>query len=73
MGHLRLVSSTDGELIKDFGRVHDHQITGIIVTEDQKFFYTSSDDGVLKQWNYQDNTLAKDYGEILNYIWSLCL
>ncbi len=71
--HLKLISSIEGEVIKDFGRVHDLQITGIVITVDQKFFFTSSSNGVLKQWNYENNTLVRDHGEINNSIWSLCL
>ena len=72
-GYLRLVSSTDGELIKDFGELYDDAITGIIITLDQKFFFTSSCDGALKQWNYEDNTLVKLHGEIPDLVASLCL
>jgi hypothetical protein len=61
----------NGDVIKDFGQVHD-RITGIIITLDQKFFFTSSRDGELKQWNLQDNTLVRDHGKITDdYI--LCL
>jgi hypothetical protein len=73
-GHLKLISLTDGEVIKDYGRVHGHEITVIMITEDQKFFFTSSVGGVLKQWNYEDNTFVKDHAKITsNYISSLCL
>jgi hypothetical protein len=34
-GHLKLISSIDGKLIKDFGKVHDEKITGIMITVDQ--------------------------------------
>jgi hypothetical protein len=33
-GHLKLISSRDGELIKDFGRVHEGDISGIMLTAD---------------------------------------
>jgi WD40 repeat protein len=72
-GDLQLRSSRDGKVIKDFGRAHWSWITGIIITLDQKFWFSSSSDGVLKQWNYKDNTLARDHGEITNPIYSLCL
>jgi tricorn protease-like protein len=41
-GHLKLISSRDGVLIKDFGRAHKKMITGIMTTTDQRFFLTSS-------------------------------
>ena len=73
-GHLKLISLIDGEVIKDFGRAHDGCITGIMIPVDQKLFFTSSENGVLKQWNYEDNTLVRDHGKITNnYIRSLCL
>jgi WD40 repeat protein len=71
-GHLKLISSTDGRVIKDFGHVHDNWISGIVTTADQKFFFTSSFWGVLKQWNHEDNTLVRDHGKIKNSIYSLC-
>ena len=55
-GQLNLILSRDGELIKDFGRSHVYGITVIMITIDQKFFFTSSDDGVFKQWNYKEKT-----------------
>ena len=72
-GRLKLISARDGELIKDFGRVHDYAITGIVITVDQKFWFTCSTNGELKQWNYGDNTLVRDHGNINDLICSLCL
>ena len=72
-GQLKLISSEEGQEIKDFGRAHNYPITGIVITMDQKFFFTSSSDGELKQWNYEDNSLFKDHGRITEYISSLCL
>jgi hypothetical protein len=72
-GHLTLISSIDGEVTKKFGRLHDGYISGMIVTLDQKFFFSASSAGELKQWNGQDLTLAKDHGEIMDPIYSLCL
>jgi WD40 repeat protein len=73
-GHLKLISLVDGHVIKHFSKIHDYWITGIMITVDQKFFFTSSENGVLKQWNYEDNTLVRDHGKITdNGIWSLCL
>ena len=51
-GALKLISSKDGKLIKDFGIVHEYRITAITITSDQKFWFTSSGYGGLKQWNY---------------------
>jgi hypothetical protein len=50
-GHLRLISSRDGEVIKCFGRVSGYYISGIMISADEKFFFVSSSVGVLKQWN----------------------
>ena len=33
-GHLKLISSRDRELIKDFGRVHESDIGGIMLKAD---------------------------------------
>ena len=70
-GHLKLISSRDGKVIKRFGQVHDYEISGIMITVDQKFFFTSSKYGALKQWNYEDTTLVRDHGKINNFICSL--
>jgi hypothetical protein len=73
-GHLKLISSIDGKLIKDFGKIHENAISGIVITLNQKFFFTCSCFGVLKQWDYQDNSLVRDYGKMTyDYILSLCL
>ena len=73
LGHLKLISSRDGTVIKDFGRAHNISIIGITITPDQKFCFTSCSYGTLKKWNHQDNTLVKDYGNIVDSIWSLHL
>jgi WD40 repeat protein len=73
IGRLKWISSIDGELIKDFRLAHEREITGIVITADQKFFFTSSYEGVLKQWNYEDNTLVRNHGEITNMISSMSL
>jgi WD40 repeat protein len=73
-GDLKVISLADGEVIKDFGQVHDDKITGIVITADQKFIFTSSVDGVLKQWDFEETTLVRDHGKIAGYyIFSLCL
>ena len=46
-------------MIKDFGKMHDKAITGIMISVDQKIFFISSFDEVLKQWNYEDSILVK--------------
>jgi hypothetical protein len=53
-------------LIKIIGKMHDKAITGMMITADQKFLFESSYDEVLKQRNYEDKTLVKDYGRISN-------
>jgi hypothetical protein len=71
---LKLISLSEGEVIKDFGQVHNAYISGIMITVDQKSFFTSSGDGGLKQWSYEDNTLVRDHGQIMSdNIYSLCL
>jgi WD40 repeat protein len=72
-GNLKLISLTDGTTIKDFGYLHDSSISGIVITADEKFFFTSGSDGTLKQWNYEDTTLFRDYGKITDCICCLCL
>jgi WD40 repeat protein len=71
--HLKLISSRNGHLIKDFGRAHSKPITGIVITVDQKFWFTSSEYGILKQWNCRDNTLVRKHGKKTDRIYSLCL
>ena len=69
---MKLMSLTDGTKIKDFGQIHNEKITGIVITADEKFFFTSSEKGKLKQWNYGGTTLVKSYGKITGGIFSLC-
>jgi WD40 repeat protein len=72
--NLKLISLTDGTIIKDFGNVHNYgEINGIVMTADEKFFFTSSRNGRLKQWNYGDTTLVVDYRQITGKIHCLCL
>jgi hypothetical protein len=72
--NLYLISLIDGEVLKKFRNVHGYDlVTGIVITADQKFFFTSSYEGILKQWNYGDNTLVRDHGRIASRICSLCL
>jgi hypothetical protein len=73
LGHMKLISLRDGQVIKDFGQVHDDIINGIVISADRKFFFTSSYNGELKQWNYEDNTLVIGHGKINNCINTLCL
>jgi WD40 repeat protein len=61
-GFLKLISSRDGAVIKDFGRAHSENITGIVISADQRYFFTSSLDGKLIQWDCKNNTLFKDHG-----------
>jgi WD40 repeat protein len=58
---LKLMSLPGLKTIKDFGEIHDDNINGLVFTADEKFFFSSSWDGGLKQWNYKDQTLVKDY------------
>ena len=71
-GYLLLISLRNGKVIKDFGKVHSSATTGIMITEHQKFFFTSTEIGEFKQWNYEDNTLVRDHGEFTDPIVSLC-
>ena len=64
-GFMKLISAKDGELIKDFGQAHKEMITDIVITVDHKYFFTSSIDGSLKQWNYKNNTLYKDHANLI--------
>jgi hypothetical protein len=41
-GYLKLMSSICGEVIKDFGKIHESAISGIVITVNQKFFFTCS-------------------------------
>jgi hypothetical protein len=69
-----LISLMTGIVIKRFGRVSDVIISRIMFTIDQKSWFTSLPDRVLKQWNYGDNTLFRDHGVIAgHFIGSLCL
>jgi WD40 repeat protein len=72
-GCLKLISSKDGEVIKDFGQAHSGMITGIVISVDQRYFFTSSLDGKMKQWNCKNNTLFKDHGYLIgDGICNLC-
>jgi WD40 repeat protein len=72
-GQLILMSLTDGTTIKHFGQIYRRGITGIVITGDEKFFFTSSEDAQIKQWNYGDSSLFGKYGKIGDYIECLCL
>jgi WD40 repeat protein len=50
-GYLKLISSRNGEVIIDFRRAHSSEISGIVISMDQKSFFTSSMSGDLRQWN----------------------
>jgi hypothetical protein len=63
-GELKLISFINGKVIKDFDEVHDTLILGIRITEDQKFYLTSSTDRRLQQWNNEDKTLFKDHRKL---------
>ena len=72
-GFMKLISAIDGELIKDFGRAHSGMITEILITVDHKYFFTSSLDECLKQWNYKNNTLYKAHRNLItDGISSIC-
>ena len=71
-GNLKLMSLIDGTTIKDFGQIHDEQITAIVITADEKFFFTSSYDGELKQWKYGDLTLVRYCEKFNDAILSMC-
>ena len=71
-GNLKLISLKTGKTIKHFGIVHDW-MSGIVITADEKSFFTSSRDGLFKQWNYGDRLLVRDYGETAPHIRCLCL
>lgn len=61
-------------MIKDIGKMDFKAISGKVITADQKFLFTSSYDEELKQRNYQDKTLVKEYGRISNvFIEKLCI
>jgi hypothetical protein len=72
-GHLNLISSRDGEVIKDSGRAHECYITRIVITADHRFFFISSYIGNLEQRDYKAGTLVMEHGNIKNNISSLCL
>ena len=67
------MSLIDGTIIKNFGNILDDGISGIVITADEKFFFTSCGAGVLQQWNYEDRSLVRNYGEITDQIYCLCL
>jgi hypothetical protein len=67
-----LISFTDGKAIKRYGKIQDAGITGIVITADEKFLFTCSVRGILKQWNYGDMTLVREYRKIADGIYSLC-
>jgi hypothetical protein len=60
-GDFKLMSLKDGTTIKDLSYSYN-PVAGIVTTEDEKFLFTSTIDGVLKKWNYKDANLVRDYG-----------
>jgi hypothetical protein len=72
-GNLKLISLIDATIIRDFGKVCDHEISGIVITVDERFFFTSTVDGRLIQWNYGNTSFFRQYRRITGGISSLCL
>jgi hypothetical protein len=72
-GDLELISITDWEKIKGFWKILNLRVRGIVITADEKFFFVYSLYGRFRQWNYEDGTLVRDYGEITDNIHSLCI
>jgi hypothetical protein len=63
-GHLIEVE-TRTKNVRDFGKLHDHQVRGIATSQDGSIAYTCSNDGSLKKLTYE---LAV---RLRNFAWSL--
>jgi WD40 repeat protein len=71
-GGFRLLSQTDGTEIDQIGFGHDGSVNAIAITSDQKFWFTSTGEGTLEQWDSKENSSFKDHGKIADSISSLC-
>lgn len=63
-GELLQFNIKTGEIIKDYGKVHNCPILSISSTKGYEFIFTSGYDGALKQWHISKKILCKDFGEI---------
>jgi len=46
--------------------LHEKGLASMQITPCGNFFYTGSQDGIMKQWNLLEKRLHKDYGKIHN-------
>jgi len=57
-----IVNIEEVAISKDYGKCHDNEILSMDVNS--KYVVTGDASGVLKQWDYHNEILLKDYGEV---------
>ena len=73
---LKLIKLSDGSIIEDFGNIHDcdndFSRQSTVLTTGGQFFFTTSENGHLKQFCVHNRTLIQDFGKIANKIRYIC-
>ena len=59
--YMKVISAINGNLIKDFQEIHCTMIKSIVLTENNKYQFSSDSSGVLKQWCTRKMGLVKDH------------
>lgn len=65
-GVLKQIDTFLGEILKDYGKIHDSRIQKILATYNTQFLFTTDETGCMKQFSLKTRKLVKDYGKIFN-------
>jgi WD40 repeat protein len=65
-GHVKQIflGGETPECVKDFGNIHHDGINAMCVSFDNRFLFTTSYDGVLKQISVAGQAVVKDFGQV---------
>jgi len=65
MGNMNEWNIEDGELIKNWGEIHQTEyIDSIVVSRDNKYLFTSDHYGNLKQWSIEKKEIIYNFGKV---------
>ena len=62
IGHLQQYCLSSGNLIRGFGKVSQHCITGFVVSSDSRFQIFGDSEGNIKEWHIANQCLSHDWG-----------
>ena len=65
-GELKQFDIKEGRVYTDFGQIHSKSIDSIVVTNDNEYVFTGSQDYTMKQLSILQEEVIKDYGKIHN-------